>query len=278
MVQDINVNYTSHFVAFIDVLGFSNLVERSTSDENAKDQVRNFYRSIHHTFSDFKRIQSKSTIFTIAVSDTIIFAVPVKAINNNEVDTLREICLAAGRIQYGMARNHLWLRGGIARGPCWVDEEKNLVVGPAYLRAYHLEDKVARYPRIILDTEIINALEFKTKTDFIEALNKLPQELIHANWETDCLFNWRRTQVDMCGPLEEDFPLFVDYLSPLKLAGNEDATKIVIQNVEHDLYSNVDYEKMRWMVKYLLTLFGARMRDNEFDVDFSETIEHLGRL
>lgn len=60
-----------------------------------------------------------------------------------------------------------WLvRGGITIGDFYIDD--TIVWGPALLRAYELEDKLAIYPRIILDETVTSVLSISTiKNDFV---------------------------------------------------------------------------------------------------------------
>ena len=71
-----NISYTDHFVAYIDVLGFSDLVTQSSKSAEKKAVVEQFYKSTSSIFSNFKKLREKSQIFTLAASDTIVLAVP----------------------------------------------------------------------------------------------------------------------------------------------------------------------------------------------------------
>ena len=48
------------------------------------------------------------------------------------------------------------LRGGVAIGQLYIDEV--MVWGKALLTAYELEDKVANYPRVIIDEDVVNEI------------------------------------------------------------------------------------------------------------------------
>lgn len=48
------------------------------------------------------------------------------------------------------------LRGGISIGQLFIDDV--MVWGEALLNAYYLEDKVANYPRIIIDKNIVSEI------------------------------------------------------------------------------------------------------------------------
>jgi hypothetical protein len=55
-------------------------------------------------------------------------------------------------IQANLAITGTFLRGGVTRGPIYIDE--NLVFGPALVEAYELEHKVAKYPRVVVHEKL----------------------------------------------------------------------------------------------------------------------------
>lgn len=48
------------------------------------------------------------------------------------------------------------LRGGISIGQLFIDDV--MVWGDALLKAYYLEDKIANYPRIIIDKNVVDEI------------------------------------------------------------------------------------------------------------------------
>ena len=57
-----------------------------------------------------------------------------------------------GLMQLIAASQGVWVRGGVTVGNILHDDD--VVFGPALNRAYELESKVAKFPRIVLDVEI----------------------------------------------------------------------------------------------------------------------------
>jgi hypothetical protein len=55
--------------------------------------------------------------------------------------------------QLGAAINGFLLRGGVTVGD--IVHEDEIVFGPGLNRAYHLEDKIALYPRFVVDTNCV---------------------------------------------------------------------------------------------------------------------------
>jgi len=134
-----SVVYADRIVAFIDVLGFSELVKASDTDSTALSKVKKLIAT-HELFErfmgeylDFARADFFSDCFVLSVNtDQVIYLI-------------RET---------GYLCRHLLLqgfscRGGISAGSLY--HHGPVVVGPALIKAYHLEKTVAVYPRVLLD-------------------------------------------------------------------------------------------------------------------------------
>lgn len=91
-------------------------------------------------------------------SDNIIIA---KKLSENTVDDVLTILSCVSNFLCAAVGDGVnWLvRGGITLGDFFIDD--TIVWGPALVRAYELEDKVANYPRVLLDAPIINLLQSK---------------------------------------------------------------------------------------------------------------------
>jgi len=76
------------------------------------------------------------------------------------------------------------LRGGISIGKLFIDDV--MVWGEALLKSYYLEDKVANYPRIIIDKRVIG--EINKDSQLIEYIRKDFDGLYFLNFLNDCHF------------------------------------------------------------------------------------------
>jgi hypothetical protein len=138
----IKVEYEDRIVAFIDVLGSSELITKSESDVDCLQRVNKLVT----TDKLFERFM-KHLPFAAAdfFSDSFILSMPVE----NALYLLREC---------GYLCRHLLLqgfpcRGAITIGPLY--HRDRIVVGPALVRAYQLEQGVAIYPRVVLDAKAV---------------------------------------------------------------------------------------------------------------------------
>lgn len=149
--------YTKQVVSFIDILGFKNLIESKTCEEMLE---------IHDAFYKFNKEEggdlSELTEFKmINFSDCIVRCRPP----NNTVMDAPPICLEILdllNIQWQLIYCYgVLIRGAITIGDVYVDrtDEKATVFGKALNEAYDLESKKAKYPRIIIDTNILKTLQ-----------------------------------------------------------------------------------------------------------------------
>ncbi|MGC9337906.1 MAG: hypothetical protein ACP5EQ_07420 [Candidatus Cloacimonadia bacterium] len=160
-------SYQNKYVAFADILGFENLVNRTAEPDpevplakmlSALDipnevklegiilgRVGDITEASHRlsTFSDCLAISTEATEKGLM----------------NLLFHLRAIAFRLLKLGY-------LLRGGIAEGALYHEDGK--IVGPALVDAYNLEKNVAKYPRIIVDSRIVTkAKRWKPPLDTI---------------------------------------------------------------------------------------------------------------
>ena len=102
-------------------------------------------------------------VLAVIVVLLVVAVAAVFAVWHNEIGTVASIKMLRDR-------NDDHLDGAVysmnVKGDFYLDD--TIVWGPALLRAYELEDKIAIYPRIILDEIVTNVLSGSTiKNDFV---------------------------------------------------------------------------------------------------------------
>lgn len=92
-------------------------------------------------------------------SDNIIIAKKMSKGKKKRLEDINCLLLCVASFQELAASESIgWmLRGGIAIEQLFIDDV--MVWGRALLEAYFLEDKVAIYPRVILDSSVINEIK-----------------------------------------------------------------------------------------------------------------------
>lgn len=229
-----DIVFENKYVAFIDVLGFSSMVEGDN-----QDKLTTYFNVLGAAFELFD--ETKQNIKKQIISDSIIL------IANDDDDDFKVLLTAISNLQASLASFDIWVRGGIAFGPIFNDEDKNVIVGKGYIKAYTLE-KEAKYPRVIIDPSIVskmglNLQQFYKK--FNGPVGPTSIKLIH-NYEVNGRLR-----------LTEDDAIFVNYANRIMIESLRDpfndvlGARMSINNLKRNLYGpQQHYHKYLWLKKY----------------------------
>ena len=145
----------------------------------------------------------------------------------------------------------IWLRGGVSSGDAYFSSDESQVVGPAYINAYLLEEKLAVNPRVILDNKLIRELELNSAQELVDKVNTSEPCLSDYNaTKNNILFRWNFGNGRKSN-LAQDVAFFVDYL--VYAFEKESNLDLVINNIRNSIYlNNGVYSKFRWVTDYLL--------------------------
>ncbi len=149
-------DYEERYIAFVDILGFKNLIQNSKNDPKVVGQLisaldlspQSSPTVLHevgdvdeseadlrvHTFSDFVVASTKPNHIGLAVLSYMIWSQSVNWLSNS--------LLCRGGITKGLVLH----RAGNGAPP--------MVFGPAFVEAYQLESTVADYPRVIFSRSV----------------------------------------------------------------------------------------------------------------------------
>ena len=146
-----------HFVAFLDILGFKDLVEKeinSGSGEHLEKLLR-----CHQKCSEI--FKPDPTLSIIQFSDSIVISRPYDASQfTTFVKTIAEY-------QRYLLDEKLLCRGGVAVNQHFTTGTFTFSAG--LIDAYYVESKLARYPRVVVAPDVI---------DLVYAESSLPLEFI----------------------------------------------------------------------------------------------------
>ncbi len=147
-----NDNFTERIVAFIDILGFKNLVNQSMESE---ETARRLHRALELIYERKRENESdnfmgmqKYGVEVSVFSDSAIISYPI-----DYEGGLFFILLDIIHLQLDLASFGILIRGAIAMGPLY--HHGQIAYGPAMNRAYLLKSKYAVMPRIIIEEETI---------------------------------------------------------------------------------------------------------------------------
>jgi hypothetical protein len=141
------IKYETRLVAFLDVMGFQELLKTEQLKE-----LQGYYDEIIPRL-DTKRLnfKEKENYKKLIVSDSIIMTV---VITKNNLETAAKFFSEVALVQFFLASKcNIWLRGAITVGDLFIDESENILVGPAFVSAWNLE-KNADFPRVIIDPKV----------------------------------------------------------------------------------------------------------------------------
>ncbi len=234
--------YENRIVAFIDILGFAEIISKTDKDGN--EQINNlskaFLRIRELLGIDEPDEDAAPTREITQFSDSIVVSFAV-----NEDKEFRFLLEELLHLQIELLKYDILIRGGIYYGSL-VHNDK-LLFGPALVKAYRLESEAANSPRIILPKSIN---EFVA----VETIKKLI-----ANDEDDFFY----LDYFDCWNLELIFPsdaAYVEHMMRLK-------TKIVegLKIQKPGIYSKYGWMKSKWnktIKKHTVTKELEKMKQN----------------
>lgn len=156
--------YETYIIAFLDILGFKNLINTSSFDKvldifklilTDKDAITALWHAVEDDDSSpegerYKRYnQSLMETKIHVMSDSIVVATP--SWHPESLAVVVDICYAIQELLLNL-ETPILLRGAIAVGDFYLND--NLVFGKGLVDAYWAQEKYAVYPRIIISNDI----------------------------------------------------------------------------------------------------------------------------
>jgi hypothetical protein len=215
---------SSHFVAFIDILGFSEMVR---SDCESSDPPR-YLQLLHASHVRAAALFGQDLeAGLIQFSDSIVFSKPF------ELGALAGFLGAIAQWQRSLLIDGLLCRGGVTFGKHFVKDK--FLFSKAMIDAYLLESSHARYPRIIVSEDLL--------------------QLVSAHAPPSSL-NLRREDDGAA------FVNYLHYDTEAERVGLSDAvTKI---NATAKNLTPSAQEKIRWVTRYADHALGTTLSDPQF--------------
>jgi len=154
--------YKNRIVAFVDILGFKNLVLSLKNDPALHEKV---YLALSKIKSVYTHSQSghtaQSDLEVSIFSDSIVISSEMASISN-----IFSVIWTCGWLQAQLFGISILTRGGISQG--LTVHEKDIIYGEGMINAYKIESSAAVYPRIVLDPKISQSLNSNIKDKFLD--------------------------------------------------------------------------------------------------------------
>lgn len=182
--QDI-LSYDYRVCCSIDILGFKQHI-KNLVDSNDLPNFKSI-NNLHNSLTKMKELGEDAKSVNLGFefsqfSDCIVISFDFESGSN-----LIFILLSILHVQMELLQNGFLIRGGISIGR--LHHSNEYVFGDAMVRAYELESKFAKYPRIILDKEVIEICkEFGDHQ--AEQEEKYLKELIFVDYDGQNYLNY----------------------------------------------------------------------------------------
>lgn len=163
-----NKNYTNCYIAFLDILGFKELIKTTPCDELYSiftSKMKNPLSAIHkgtEKIFDMKEVKFK------VMSDSVCLCVDSSI--QNALFGL--ICTCADfQVELMKLSTPILCRGAIVRGDILWDGD--IIYGPGFIDAYKMEENNAKYPRIIMTRSTYESSKKNTEESLMNDLSNL---------------------------------------------------------------------------------------------------------
>ena len=229
--------YEKAIVTFLDILGFKEKVKNV-----AQNEIKTILTKLEKETVPNGEIDTFYKAETIIFSDSIVRVRKIESPKNKEypIGLLFNELIELLHGQSMLIQNNILIRGGITFGEIFL--ENNQIFGPALIKAYEFESKYAKYPRIVIDPDLIK--EFKN--------NKLLRKTGHT----------LKDEIEYIADLtckSDDGLLFVDYARAIERELDEPEMypvflechkKVITENSKIFAQYDKHMEKYVWMATY----------------------------
>jgi len=150
-----NLKLEKHFVAYLEILGYKEIIE-----ENREREVAKILKDI------LEKIQSDTEIAKLFFDDEDL---RIKMVSGHLILSSRakwsSVFSVSANIQYNLAQYGIFVRGAICYDELYSDAE--FIYGKALAKAQKLTAEEALYPRILIDQSFLDATQLtRTKSYF----------------------------------------------------------------------------------------------------------------
>lgn len=141
--------FTYHYVAFLDVLGFSEMVARDCNGPSANAVYLPILLRAHKTAIEQAQLFTGAKVTQF--SDCILLAHPYAP------SEFSRVVEHVANLQRSLLENGILSRGGLSYGKHFSDEE--FIFSDALIRAYKIEQDRAIFPRVVIDDDLLDLIK-----------------------------------------------------------------------------------------------------------------------
>ncbi len=152
-------------MAFVDILGFRDIVARMQKEKELFSTVRDALKTIDKQAREFRdyRVERKQSYEAILASGKAPLTDPphlqMTAFSDcyviSETSPAWHVLAGVQALGANLLAQGILCRGAVVKGPAY--HRDRVLFGPAVIEAYELESQVAKYPRILVTEEVRKA-------------------------------------------------------------------------------------------------------------------------
>ena len=248
------------FVAFIDILGFSEMINSDNGTGNNLKVIKNAIEEATKILEDRKQMPNHPYAYWYeefqvkSFSDCFCLSIPLQ-FNNGDKDYKQNFISFYLWIEVfcnTLLKNGFLCRGGITQGWHYVDDK--IIFSKALVEAYLLESKKATHPLILIHQDLINNLiekGFKGERyyDYMFVHDTSGKSFLHP-------FNYSIVDALFFGSFNNDFEKIIEGRNELV----EFFQPIIKRNIEN-LRGNSAVDKWHWIKEFSYYTLSGQYKD-----------------
>jgi hypothetical protein len=156
-------------IAFLDILGFKNYIKRLSKEPELANIIA-------ETLLDLKKLENEDITLKLPYGKEVKFRYNFKAsafsdsiVLSAATDDFESMFFKMQSSISKLILKGIFVRGGITVGDVY--HENRIVYGQGMINAYEIENKLAIYPRILLDKKAYNLVSKKSKDSLITGIS-----------------------------------------------------------------------------------------------------------
>jgi len=240
--------YDKRLIAFLDILGFGKIIKKSANNAKNVAKIHDLlhdaakHASLPRDYS-FKHLKIDINKYvTRNFSDTVTISCPFESF-----DYLNFMVGWVEIFQHLMWERHsAFLRGAIVYGKLY--DSKDMIFGPALIRAYALEKKKAVWPRVIIHKSVTTQLSpERIKKSLCENFRQDDNGLFYVDYLRDLfhIYHVRKSKL-LLKKKNENTPMTTESPDPIEFLRSH-KTKV---EMELNNYDNFKPKNRRILAKY----------------------------
>lgn len=250
MLKSEAIEYENRVIAFIDILGFKEIIKQSEQDTSKIELVHSileYLKALETTDKwtlqlleieedaqkrGVENFDLRNRINTTAFSDSIVVSVKVDGNVNEMTSTLIVNLSYVGAM---LLEKGILIRGGITLGNI-IHRENGIVFGQGLIDAYILETKNAKYPRLVLSNKLIKSLNYPIETK----KNRYPYHQYIERFDDGCVGFHQMIHYQVLQSLTE--------MTSSRLQHSLDKVrKVIIRGLDSSFEHPDVFEKFNWL-------------------------------